>query len=199
MYGHDAVSLQRGRIMSLADRAAVEGTLIPFAKRYQFQFLYNPETVSYSTNVFQGLVPPGYTNPADTGVARFLGQETVSFGLMVDRTQEAYEEGIKTRGTLPDIEALYRVVNGTPGLQTGFLYLSEVMIYWGPYGKGIGSESLPPFHGYISNISNEHTKFSPRMCPIRSIISISANRIADTNAQNGAKNAYGADALAASQ
>lgn len=192
-YGHDNVALKRGYIMRLAERAGSRTEdYIPSNKRYKFRFLYNPESVTYSTNVFAGSVPPDYGNANDILTARFIGQETVSFGLMLDRTQEAYEQGIKTRGTLPDLEALYRVVNGNPGLNTGFLYLSLVIIYWEPTTT---VASLPPFYGYITNINVEHSKFTPRMCPIRSVVSISAARLASAAATSRAGELYGGPAI----
>lgn len=188
-YGHDRVTLKRGYIMRLAERAAARTSeYIPASKRYKFRFLYNPESVTYSTNVYAGSVPPEYGNPNDVLTARFIGQETVSFGLMLDRTQEAYEQGDKTRGTLPDLEALYRVVNGNPGLNTGFLYLSTIVIYWEPTNL---VSSLPPFYGYITNINVEHNQFNPRMCPTRSIVSISAARLASAAGVQRAGQLYG--------
>ena len=195
-YGHDAVALKRGYIMRLAERAAARTSeYIPTNKRYKFRFLYNPESVTYSTNVYSGSVPPEFGNPNDVLTARFIGQETVSFGLMLDRTQEAYEQGIKTRGTLPDLEALYRVVNGNPGLNTGFLYLSTVVIYWEPTNL---VASLPPFFGYITNINVEHNQFNPRMCPIRSVVSISAARLASAAGVQRAGQLYGGSVYAPS-
>lgn len=177
-YGHDAVSLQRGMIERIQSNAATgtSNVTLPANQRYKFRFLYNPESISVSTAVDPGLVPPEVSTMSGEVVGRFAGQETWRFGLMLDRTQEAYEQGIRTRGTQVDIDALYRVVNGNYG-NPGFLYLSAVRVYWGPttqHGK-----PLPSFSGYITSINITHTKFTPRMCPIRSIVDLSITRLTE--------------------
>jgi hypothetical protein len=163
---------------------------IPGNKRYRFQFLYNPESININTNVFSGTVDPGFQNQADPLQAKFVGQESLSFGLMLDRSHEVYEQGArKTRGTLPDIEALYRVVNGSRGINAGFLYLSEVVCYFGP------ANALAPFRGYVTSINITHTKFTAHMTPIRSIVDLSMARLADTAAGEQANQLYAGGSL----
>lgn len=167
----------RGTIVRTADRAGTTDAAARPKQRYAFRFLYNPETISFNTNVYTGVVPPEYTDPADetAGGAKFIGQESVSFGLMLDRTQEVYERQLndweRNRGTLPDLEALYRVANGSIGMAAGFLYLSEVEIHWGP------RNALPMFRGYITSINVTHTKFTPNMTPMRSLVDINVVRL----------------------
>lgn len=175
-YGMDVVKLQRGMLERIADRATLVGDkgVLPPNKRYKFRFLYNPESISVSTSTDAGLVPPELSTSSGLVVGKFPGQETWRFGLMLDRTQEAYDQGIATRGTQVDIDALYRVINGNYG-NPGFLYLSAIRVHWGPTTKQ--SKPLAPFNGYITNLSITHTKFTPRMCPIRSIVDISITRL----------------------
>lgn len=180
-YGHDGVSLQRGMLTRIADRAGVqEGKTLPAEKQYKFRFLYNPESISVSTAVDPGLAPPELSTSSGLVVGKFIGQETWRFGLMLDRTQEAYEKGIKTVGTLVDIDSLYRVINGNYG-NPGFLYLSAIRVDWGPTSQG--GRPLPPFNGYITSLNITHTKFTPRMCPIRSLVDISITRLVGDQAE----------------
>ena len=173
--------IQRGVMVRLDEVAGDANTRIPAAQRYQFRFLYNPESLAVSTNVFQGVVEPGFGPTNDPFAAKFVGQESMSFGLMVDRTQEVYEQGpVRTRGTLPDIEALYKVVNGSIGINAGFLYLSSVEVHW----SRTATNSVPKFMGYVTSINVTHTKFTPYMTPIRSLIDISMARISTTGGAN---------------
>lgn len=173
------VPLQRGVMIRTQEVLGDDSTNIVMAQRYQFRFIYNPESVAFSSNVFQGMVPPGYQDPAATFQAKFVGQETLSFGLMIDRTQEVYEQGaVATRGTMPDVEALYKVVNGSKGIDAGFLYLSTVEVHW----TRSATNSLPKFVGFVTSINVTHTKFTPLMTPIRSLVDISMTRISGTGA-----------------
>jgi hypothetical protein len=181
MFGRDAVALQRGlirRVSAVAGNDAAQP--MTASDRYQFRFLYNPESLEFSNSTFTGLVDPLYAGSADYPHMRFPGQETVTFALMLDRTQDAYAQGLTTLGTQVDIDALYRVINGSE-VNPGYLYLSAVEIFWGPASANGGytqnGRPLPPFPCYITNLQISHTQFTPRMCPIRTIVTISANSL----------------------
>lgn len=177
----------RGTIVRTSSRAAGDSSY-RHRKRYGFRFLYNPETITFNTNVYTGVVPPEFQNPNDptAGGAKFIGQESVQFSLMLDRTQEVYEQGLQnTRGTLPDLEALYRVANGNIGMAAGFLYLSEVEIHWGP------SNALPMFRGYITSINVVHTKFTPHLTPMRSLVEVSVVRLSSPSYEQNAMEEIG--------
>lgn len=179
----------RGTIVRTAEFAGASDAKFRPKKRYAFRFLYNPETITFNTNVYAGVAPPEFLDQNDptAGGAKFIGQETVSFGLMLDRTQEVYEAKLndpENRGTLLDLEALYRVANGSVGMKAGFLYLSEVEIHWGP------RNALPMFRGYITSINVTHTKFTPNMTPMRSLVDISVARLSDPDAGGNAHALY---------
>lgn len=179
--GYDAFGLRRGRMVRMYRDASARTTRIVDPKnRYTFQFLYNPAQLDYGNSAFGGVVPPQYKNTNDNLVPMFVGQESVSFTLLLDRTQDAYEQGAKTRGTLDDVEALYRVINGDQGSQAGFLSMSGVEIFWGP-SFGNSAHPVPSFPCYVTSLSISHTHFTPRMCPIRTGLTISANRIVGSN------------------
>lgn len=175
IYGRDAFGLRRGAIVRIATDASNPKTKVAASQRYVFRFLFNPAEISFGNQSLAAIVPTTHKNPKDIGAPLFVGQESVSFSLLLDRTQEAYEQGISTRGTIDDVETLYRVCNGDIGSSAGFLSLSQVEIQWGPFTGT--SRPLPPFPCYITSIDITHTQFTPRMVPIRTALVISAARL----------------------
>lgn len=183
-YGHDAFGLRRGAIIRTHRDAANKSTFISNPKyRYTFNFLFNPETINFGNSSFAGVVPPEYKNTNDNLVPLFVGQESCNFSLLLDRTQEAYEEGLSTRGTLDDVEALYRVVNGDFGSSAGYISLAAVEIHFGPTTQN--GRPIPMFPCYITSIDVTHTQFTPRMCPMRTTIQISAARLVGVGGNYG--------------
>lgn len=184
------LKIKRGVLIRMEEVVGDTSTVTSRANRYRFRFLYNPESIAISTNVFQGAVPPNFKTQVTDGspdfVAKFVGQETVTFGLMVDRTQEVYEQGpASTKGTLPDIEALYRAINGSVGSKAGFLYLSTVKLQWSS-----APNALPAFTGYVTSVNVTHTKFTPYMTPMRSLIDLSLARISTTEIGEAAQETF---------
>lgn len=188
--GRDAFGLRRGAIIRTHRDASSPGSYIPNpANRYTFRFLYNPETISFGNQSFEGVTPPNYQNPADNLVPLFVGKETVNFSLLLDRSQDVYEQGLASRGTLDDVEALYRVVNGDLGSRAGFLSLSAVEIHWGPSTQN--GRPVPMFPCFITSIDVAHTQFTPRMCPMRTAVSISAVRLVGSEAAGAGLSSVG--------
>lgn len=178
--GYDKFGLRRGcMIRTHRDASARQTRIVDPKNRYKFQFLYNPAQIDFGNAAFGGVVPPQYKNTNDNLIPMFVGQESCSFTLLLDRTQDAYEQGLKTRGTLDDVEALYRVINGDQGSQAGFLSMSGVEIHWGPSTQN--GRPLQPFPCFVTSLSISHTHFTPRMCPIRTALTISASRIVGSN------------------
>lgn len=183
-YGMDSFGLRRGAMIRIQRDASNPGTRIVDPKnRYTFNFLFNPDTLNFSNGSFAGVVPPQYKNTNDNLAPMFVGQESLSFNLLLDRTQEAYEEGLSTRGTLDDVEAAYRVINGDFGSSAGYLSLAAVEIHFGPWTQN--GHPVPVFPCYITSLSVTHTQFTPRMCPIRTTLQISATRLVGVGGQGG--------------
>lgn len=177
--GSDIVGLRRGVMVRKAVSAAGGNLDRPFV----FRFLYNPATIDLSTSTFAGVLPPQYTPVgAERYTAHFAGQEQLNFQLMLDRTQEFYEQGLGCRGTQIDIDALYRVLNGPAG-NPGYLTLSAVEVQWGPTSQN--GRPLPSFFGYVTNLHISHTMLSPRMAPMRSIVDITVNSLVTGELHNG--------------
>lgn len=172
--GFGYVSLQRGMIRRLAGREPESTKTERIENSYRFRFLYNPAEIAVQNSVFQGVLPADYKNSDDPFRARFPGQEGLSFSLMLDRTNDVYDQGMATRGTMVDLDALYRVINGT-AINPGFLTLSAVEIHWGPRTQN--SQPLPPYVGFITNLTINHVKFTPRMIPMRTVVNITVNRL----------------------
>jgi hypothetical protein len=162
---------------------------------YQFNFTYNPTTISYTTSAN---TPIDWTlGTADP--SNVLGGPTiVSFDLYLNRIQDlqllklgykagAYpgkgltdidQKGLLNRGTEYDLEWLYRVVNGTPN-KTGLLtYGGETS----DYGYITGTPFWLQFHsnmryyGGLAGLSVNHVMFTKDMIPTLSVVSLTFNR-----------------------
>jgi hypothetical protein len=163
---------------------------------YQFNFTYNPTTISYTTSAN---TPIDWTLGNTTDPANVLGGPTiVTFDLYLNRIQDlsllkrgykagAYpgkglsdvdQKGLLNRGTEYDLEWLYRVVNGTPN-KTGLLtYGGETS----DYGYITGTPFWLQFHdnmryyGGLAGLSVNHVMFTKDMIPTLSVVSLTINR-----------------------
>lgn len=167
---------------------------------YGFRFHYNPPGLSetYSPKVdtnWQQYIKTIMSNgsvaaPANTGT-------TMSFSLRLSRVHdmhflprddymeyyptgmtEFHREQLLGRGTMHDLEYLFRTVNGTPqktwhgeSSDIGYLFLMNCIF---SLGDSIGARK---FRGQITNLSFTHRLFAPGMVPMMTDVSFTVVRI----------------------
>lgn len=166
-------------------------------KNYGFQFVWNPTEYSTSVQVSQNVVPA--TTDALAFLNLFQGTGTVNFNLQINRindfacfkslptsnflrfygshynspgaaTVQLMISDLKKRGTLADIEYLYKTINGgsiknSAGVDTsdiGIIVPTLVKVDIGPYSQ----------LGIVNNISVGHKMFTQGMIPILSEVTI---------------------------
>ena len=162
---------------------------------YGFQFLWNPTEYATSTAVSENVVPAA--TDALSFFNMFQGTGTVNFSLQINRVNDfacfgnrvgidftrfygssytstgdriALINDLKRRGTLADIEFLYKTINGgfiknAANIDTsdiGIIVPTIVRIDIGPYAQ----------IGVVNNISVAHKMFTQTMIPIVSEVSI---------------------------
>ena len=162
---------------------------------YGFQFLWNPTEYATSTAVSQNVVPAA--TDALSFLNMFQGTGTVNFSLQINRVNDfacfgstvgtnfnrfygsSYTSAgnrtelindLKRRGTLADIEFLYKTINGgfiknAANIDTsdiGIIVPTIVRIDIGPYAQ----------IGIVNNISVAHKMFTQTMIPIVSEVSL---------------------------
>jgi hypothetical protein len=168
------------------------------SRDYGFQFLWNPTEYATSTAVSQNVVPAATDSLSFLNL--FQGTGTVNFSLQINRINDfacfgradavgenfdrfygsRYTQGVETtnnlindlrrRGTLADIEYLYKTINGgfiknAAGIDTadiGIIVPTLVRVDIGPYSQV----------GIVNNINVSHKMFTQTMIPIVSEVSL---------------------------
>ena len=189
-------------------------------QKYGFKFLYNPTTVSMAWGVLQNMDPPFEASGADkfSVVSTGIMSATVEFDLMLNRigdftylnetglisqTPNPYpdtvllddQKEIYAKGTMYDLEYLFRTINGPHGnfkselrgntADRGWMYPTIVELHLGASMR---------YRVRINSFSVNHIMFNSRMVPILSSVRLSCNRYVDgpllakgsgVSAQNG--------------
>jgi hypothetical protein len=175
---------------------------------YGFKFLYNPTEVNMGWGMLEGVDPNVIRSGAAGGLAPIsgVGLSTIDFTLLLNRIGDmdfldenglapgennpysgvntlSRVEDLKTiykKGTMYDLEYLFRVINGPNAIhQTilngksadwGFLIGSQIELFLGD-----GLRYLVRLNG----INVSHTIFNDRMVPVLSQVSLSCGRYND--------------------
>jgi hypothetical protein len=162
---------------------------------YGFQFLWNPTEYATSTAVSSNVIPAA--TDALSFLNMFQGTGTINFSLQINRVNDfacfgstvgtdftrfygsSYTSAgdriklindLKRRGTLADIEFLYKTINGgfiknAANIETsdiGIIVPTIVRVDIGPYAQ----------IGIVNNISVAHKMFTQTMIPIVSEVSL---------------------------
>jgi hypothetical protein len=177
---------------------------------YGFKFLYNPTEVSMGWGMLEGVDPNPIRTGLTGGLAPVtgVGLSTIDFTLLLNRTSDMNyldENGLRPeedpkgpypgispiervqdlkmiyqRGTMYDLEYLFRVINGPSAIHKtrlngesadwGFLIGTQVELYLGD-----GLRYLVRLNG----INVNHRIFNDRMVPVISEVSLSCGRYND--------------------
>lgn len=200
---------ERGRIFQDKVTAKVMNTEVGIslktksaqALQWGYQFMYNPETISYQTSDGSGI---DWTYGSKDKAVVMSGSQTISFDLLINRIPdmaflrqkdfsqasvygralEDYEvEGILKRGTEYDIEFLYRVLTGDPGknsllLEPGYAKtaLTADIGYVTKVPVWMYLHDNMRLFGSVANISVMHRIFDQNMVPTLTRMSITFNR-----------------------
>lgn len=175
--------------------------------RYGFRFHYNPQNIAFGTSyIDQGVDPGAITSGADASYP--MGDEsqssTVSLSLILNRIDDLsviqYDGStaritpsslyggkgldqqqlinIATRGTMYDLEYLFRTVTGRPVMTEfrgmtadhGIIYGVPVILHLGP---------RMTYWGLVRSIGYNHEYFNESMTPMVTSVSISFQRMPD--------------------
>jgi hypothetical protein len=188
------------------------------SNNYGFQFLWNPTTVSSSV-MRNMEITPSNADRLKAVAGAFPGQETVSFNIVLDRindfaclrrsnnpaslsgyyltgypssNDDAFAVKIKellNRGTMADLEYLFKAINGDStawasllGKKTaniGFLMPTLLGLVLGPDV----TESLS-YVGWLTGITMQHEVFTQDMIPLRTTVSINMECFAGSGLVN---------------
>lgn len=134
----------------------------------EFNFLFNPTTISTGVTVDENAAYESYAADKDVPL---IGQTTLSFSLLVDRTFEVLERpGSKwhlPNGVLSDLyvlETMIGVRNGQNEVIGGVAADKLRVVFGGPNSF--------EFIGHVVSINKEITHFSPAMVPTRMAVSM---------------------------
>lgn len=190
---------------------------------YGFRFLMNPTNFSEGFSNTSNVDPIAYRasiERLDSPPVPIMSGATMSFELLLTRVddmrilrmgddvspqyyfarpnQESFQEmkeGILTRGTMYDVEYLFRTVNGkrfpvwwndTPSSDWGALLPRPIIVSMGDTG-GVGYSSTLSnnvfryrrIRGILSSVSISHMRFAPGMVPILTKVAIEVERFSD--------------------
>jgi hypothetical protein len=200
---------ERGRIFQDKVTAKVMNTEVGIslktksaqALQWGYQFMYNPETISYQTSDGSGI---DWTYGSKDKAVVMSGSQTISFDLLINRipdmfylsqndvpqanvygrSLEDYEaQGILKRGTEYDIEFLYRVLTGDPGknsllLEPGYAKtaLTSDIGYITKVPVWLYLHDNMRFFGSISGLSVMHRIFDQNMVPTLTRMTVTFTR-----------------------
>jgi hypothetical protein len=193
-------------------------TLTTENNNYGFQFLWNPTTVSSSVMRNMSITPSN-ADRLKAVAGAFPGQETVSFNIVLDRINDfaclrrsdnpaslsryyltGYPstqddpfskkiEQLLNRGTMADLEYLFKAINGDSTAWTsllgkktaniGFLMPTLLGLVLGPNI----AESLS-YVGWLTGITMQHEVFTQDMIPLRTTVSINMECFAGSGLVN---------------
>jgi hypothetical protein len=208
----DAATTAKAGVSSEATKLAAS------LNNYGFQFLWNPTTISSSV-MRNMEITPSNADRLKAVAGAFPGQETVSFNIVLDRIndfacirQSANPEGLSkyyrtgypsgaddpfsvkikellNRGTMADLEYLFKAINGDStawssllGKKTaniGFLMPTLLGLVLGPDV----TQSLS-YVGWLTGITMQHEVFTQDMIPLRTTVSINMECFAGSGLVN---------------
>jgi hypothetical protein len=205
--------MERGRIFQDAAGAAILNknpdklktvTSLTGPKQWGFRFMYNPQTISYSTASNNSV---DWTLGSSDPATLLAGNSNVTFDIYINRIvdmtyladvklgksgqsqQSMYTrnldpveiDGILNRGTEYDIEFLYRVLNGDP-LKNPLLFNPAYKGETADFGYTTGvpcwlylNENLR-YYGSVASFNVNHVMFDLHMVPMLSVVSITFSR-----------------------
>jgi hypothetical protein len=141
-------------------------------------FLYNPQTITYTSSVLRDFLSPEYRAPGNNDRIITPGLTTIQFNLFFDRT---YEMALNPtdpkwrRGTISDVDGLTAVTN----IGRGFLIQQKIKIIF-------GNKYAPVFDGFVDNVQVSHTRFNTGMVPMTTEIGLGFRQLnGDPNVTKG--------------
>jgi hypothetical protein len=195
-----------------------DAKLVVADNKYGFQFLWNPTTISSSV-MRNMEITPSQSDRLKAVAGAFPGQETVSFNIVLDRINDfaclrrsnnpatlskyyltgypstsddsfSYKiQELLNRGTMADLEYLFKAINGGSdqwvsllGKKTaniGFLMPTLLGLVLGPNV----TESLS-YVGWLTGITMQHEIFTQDMIPLRTTVSINMECFAGSGLVN---------------
>jgi hypothetical protein len=161
-----------------------------FPDTYYMYFAYNPNQIQVSFATNTGQIPPaalysssqGWTGASSStpalgsaaSVPSFVGNQTVSWSLLFDRTYEmVYGDSPGTnRGVLKDVAALYNIMGGFVA-GSGVPMSSPVEVVFGQTAEG----DIWGFTGFVSSVNISYGIFRHDMIPSRCEIDLSLTAV----------------------
>jgi hypothetical protein len=174
---------------------------------YGFKFLYNPTEVSMGWGIAEGFNPEVVQSGADGGIGPIgagVDQSTIDFTLLLNRVEDmqylnsnGFKPDVKSpypgdfnkvedlqiiykKGTMYDIEYLFRTINGPNAIyqsglndktaDRGYLTGARVELH---LGDGLR------YLVRLGSLTINHTMFNERMVPLLSNVQISCHRFYD--------------------
>lgn len=185
-------------------------------KLYGFKFLYNPKEVAMTWGVSSGVNPEVIQTGQDKSsfIGLGLAESTISFSLLLNRTldmeyldsnglkdkainpypygiDDAQLKEIYNRGTMHDMEYLFKAINGFNSTYSSSLNKVTADIGWlngtaVELHLGDGLRYLVRIGGLDVN----HTIFNERMVPILSTVNITCHRFYDNPQYDGSTTSH---------
>lgn len=178
--------------------------------RHGFRFLYNPTSITMNAAINKNISPSAIKDGSGSMLISSAGIGTVSLELLLNRIPEVNasdkendltdeEKDLRDKGTMVDLDYLFRVANGTWGIVKGFgmpsvktgkkgkkvkdarqdEYVSETgdigivmpTPAWLTLGPGLR------YYGWMQSVNFKHTMFSEDMVPMLTRVTIVFQRI----------------------
>lgn len=181
--------------------------------RYGFRFLYNPTTISMVASVNKDISPQAQKDASGMMLITASGIGTISMELLLNRIPEVNEKrkdkelteeqkDLRDRGTIVDLDYLFRVPNGTWGIASGYgapsvkakvnkgdkatrvkdAVQTEYVNQSGDIGIVIPTPmwlTLGPglrYYGWLQSVDYNHTMFNEDMVPMLTRVKITFQR-----------------------
>lgn len=153
---------------------------------YRFYFHYNPFVLTTSMSANDERTP----SAKEVTINPFDGTQTMTFNLLLNRQMEQRDgsPALKLEGTMHDVEALYKVLNGDPrdlyagtdGTDVSKYTIAETSSDYGYIGFNVVEFHFGPklkYLGSVMELSVEHKMFNTLMVPILSEVSLTFRRL----------------------
>jgi Lysozyme like domain/Contractile injection system tube protein len=133
-------------------------------------FLYNPSEIDVVYSADTSRMPQNQQDPSQVGIG-MATTTTISFDLFFDRLLQMID--VQTiDGVMVDVARLEQICGMT--IQAPFFVLNRVFIM---FGDPVDLQ----FTASINQFSVRYTHFTPRMVPVRAVVSIQATRLAPSS------------------
>ena len=184
--------------------------------RFGFRFLYNPTSISMNASINSKISPSALRDGSGTLFITGAGLGSVSMEILLNRIPEVSaprgkkgkdltddEKDLRDKGTMVDLDYLFRVANGTWDVTTGYgapivgdrgkdkkgnpknakvlqtIYTSETgdigMVVPTPMWLSIGPGLR--YYGWLQEVTHKHTMFSPDMVPMVTRVQLTFQRL----------------------